>query len=293
MIRSKHYIKTGIAAVPLVKPGTHICHFFKDKQELSDVIVSYIGAGLLGNEKCIWVTSDTISREEALAELNKKVNGASDYIAKGQLLIVNYDAWYTNQGKCHFDNVLNSWIEAERLALDEGYTGLRAAGIMSWVKREDWDRLVDYEAAVDSVLGKHKIVALCCYSLSSLETGEVIDMVSNHAMVLINRKGGLMAVGNSRRAKICIMKGGDNSYTAIGSKLGISRQRAHQILNGKKKSRRMLSNMLTTSEAAFKLSIHVNTLRRWSNLGVLPVYRLGSRGDRRFKQEDIDNLIQA
>jgi hypothetical protein len=123
--------------------------------------------------------------------------------------------------------VLHRWIEAESIALDEGYDGLRAAGIMSWVRYENWGDLVHYEAAVDSVLRKHKILALCSYSLGNLETDEMIDMVSNHAMVIIDRKGGLMAIGNSRQAKICVMKARDLSYADIGRKMGVSRQRAH------------------------------------------------------------------
>jgi excisionase family DNA binding protein len=49
--------------------------------------------------------------------------------------------------------------------------------------------------------------------------------------------------------------------------------------------------MLTTSEVARKLNLHVNTIRRWSNQGILKAYRIGSRGDRRFKKQDIDELI--
>jgi excisionase family DNA binding protein len=49
--------------------------------------------------------------------------------------------------------------------------------------------------------------------------------------------------------------------------------------------------MLTTSEVAHLLNVHINTVRRWSNLGILKAYRLGSRGDRRFKREDITNFF--
>ena len=49
--------------------------------------------------------------------------------------------------------------------------------------------------------------------------------------------------------------------------------------------------MLTTSEVARILSVHINTVRRWSNQGVLKSYRIGSRGDRRFMKEDIDNFF--
>jgi excisionase family DNA binding protein len=49
--------------------------------------------------------------------------------------------------------------------------------------------------------------------------------------------------------------------------------------------------MLTASEVARLLNVHLNTVRRWSNRGVLKAYRIGSRGDRRFRQEDIDYFL--
>ncbi len=49
--------------------------------------------------------------------------------------------------------------------------------------------------------------------------------------------------------------------------------------------------MLTTSEVARKLNLHVNTIRRWSNLGIITAYRIGPRGDRRFKIQDVERLL--
>ena len=49
--------------------------------------------------------------------------------------------------------------------------------------------------------------------------------------------------------------------------------------------------MLTTSDVARLLNVHINTVRRWSNQGILKAYRIGSRGDRRFQQEDITNFL--
>jgi excisionase family DNA binding protein len=49
--------------------------------------------------------------------------------------------------------------------------------------------------------------------------------------------------------------------------------------------------MLTTSEVARILNVHINTVRRWSNQGTLKSYRIGSRGDRRFRKEDVDALF--
>ena len=49
--------------------------------------------------------------------------------------------------------------------------------------------------------------------------------------------------------------------------------------------------MLTISDVARLLNVHINTVRRWSNQGILRVYRVGSRGDRRFRQEDIVSFL--
>ncbi len=52
-----------------------------------------------------------------------------------------------------------------------------------------------------------------------------------------------------------------------------------------------INGMLTISEVAHLLSVHINTVRRWSNQGILKSYRIGSRGDRRFQQEDVANFL--
>ena len=52
-----------------------------------------------------------------------------------------------------------------------------------------------------------------------------------------------------------------------------------------------LSGMLTLREVSQLLHIHSNTVRSWSNQGILKSYRIGPRGDRRFKMEDVVVLL--
>lgn len=49
--------------------------------------------------------------------------------------------------------------------------------------------------------------------------------------------------------------------------------------------------MLTSSDVARLLNVHINTVRRWSNRGLLKSYRIGPRGDRRFHQQDISTFL--
>lgn len=50
--------------------------------------------------------------------------------------------------------------------------------------------------------------------------------------------------------------------------------------------------MLTPGDVARILNVHINTVRRWSNLGVLKSFRIGPRGDRRFLKEDVDKFLR-
>ena len=50
--------------------------------------------------------------------------------------------------------------------------------------------------------------------------------------------------------------------------------------------------MLTTSDVAHLLNVHINTVRRWSNRGIIKTYRIGSWGDRRFVREDIVSFLK-
>ena len=52
-----------------------------------------------------------------------------------------------------------------------------------------------------------------------------------------------------------------------------------------------MSNLLTVNEVADLLHVHPNTLRRWSNKGMIRAYRINQRGDRRFKREEITRFL--
>lgn len=53
------------------------------------------------------------------------------------------------------------------------------------------------------------------------------------------------------------------------------------------------ANLLTTGQVAKLLYIHPNTVRRWSNKGILISYRIAKRGDRRFRREDVALLFES
>lgn len=57
-------------------------------------------------------------------------------------------------------------------------------------------------------------------------------------------------------------------------------------------SKNDLSKLLKIKEAAQMLSVNPETLRRWDNDGKLLAIKVSSRGDRRYKKEDIQKFIE-
>lgn len=85
----------------------------------------------------------------------------------------------------------------------------------------------------------------------------------------------------------------------IGTQLGVSAERIRQILNAKSNNRKVSTTNLktdpplSTRDVARLLNIHTNTVRRWSANGFLKTYRIGPRGDRRFKRVDVEKLMES
>ena len=84
------------------------------------------------------------------------------------------------------------------------------------------------------------------------------------------------------------------TYAQIGHILGISKERVRQILKLKPPAHKpdlQSKVILTVTGAAQLLGVHPNTVRRWSEKGILKSYRIGSRRDRRFRREDVDDVL--
>ncbi len=181
--------KSGIGVLDDVPWGTHLCQFYQTKEDLVEILVPYFKAGLENNEFCTWVTSEPLRSEEAKAVLKKTVKDLDSYLEKGQIEFLDYSEWYTKSGKFDANEVLQGWAEKEKIALEKGFAGLRASGNTFWLEPKDWKSFKYYDEALDSFISKHRIIAICAYSLAKCGPQEILDAVSNHRFALARSDG--------------------------------------------------------------------------------------------------------
>jgi hypothetical protein len=179
---------TRISALGDIPWGTHFCQFYQDRQDLIDILVPYFKAGFENNEFCIWVTSEPLLPEQAKAALAANVEDLETYIASGQLEILDAE-WYTFGGNFESSSVLQSWVARLEAARQRGFAGLRMTGNPSWLEKPEWHGFMEYEATVDGIIGRRRMLAICTYSLSKCEPLQIMDVMSNHAFALVKRAG--------------------------------------------------------------------------------------------------------
>jgi excisionase family DNA binding protein len=293
---------SGIDCIGPVPWGTHICHFYRSKGDLIDILLPYFEVGLENNEYCVWVTSAPLSAEECLVELGKAVPNLDVYLNKQQIAITGSETFYTSQGKFDAESTLHALIEAEEFALKHGFHGLRISGNNSWLTRTEWTTFAHYELYADIVLRRRKVIGLCSYPLDRCTSLDIVEAVSGHRIVLIRGTGGWTGIYNNGNQRLTNVRREGLTYRDIGQILGLSKQWIAQVLGPNrridsvsvdtKRSARP-DGLLSSTDAAKLLGVHPNTIRRWSDDGMIPAYRVGKRLDRRFRRTDLEEFLET
>ena len=191
---------SGIDVVGRVPWGTHFCQFYETAQDLTEVLVPYFRAGLEADEFCMWVTSPPLEADQAASALRAQVRDLDKRLAEGQIEILDYSQWYTLGGRFDANRVLKGWADRLEAAQKRGWEGLRLTGNTFWLEPAQWDDFTRYEAAVNDVIGRYRMLALCTYPLGRCGAVEILDVLANHEFALI-RRGGQWEVIQSARLR--------------------------------------------------------------------------------------------
>lgn len=173
---------TGSIAVKTVQPGWHFCQFYRDFNQLLEMVAPYVAEGLKNNEGCLWVMPEAVTMQAARHALSHHVEDLDDYIASGQLEMTSHPNWYLDDsGRLKsFEDISTALLQKQDSALAKGYKFLRAAGDTGWVSgTEESKDFIDYEMKVNEALGATKVAAMCTYR-ADVTADELVAIVTAH-----------------------------------------------------------------------------------------------------------------
>ncbi len=194
--------KTGIECIGDAPWGTHLCQFYRTKEDLAEIVVPYLKTGLENNEFCLWVTSEAFSERDAQKALRKAVPGLDRFVRLGQVEIAPHTEWPLRGGSFGPQAVVNAWTDKLVQALAKGYDGIRVAADRVWLEKTDWKTFASYEEQLDASIHKCPMLALCTYSLDKCDkckAAEIVDVIKAHQYSLSKRDGRWEFVGGIER----------------------------------------------------------------------------------------------
>jgi hypothetical protein len=186
----------GVAQIPF---GIHMCHFYRERQELVEALVPFFTAGLHSNERCIWVCAAPLDAAGAKRELQASGVDVEAAIRRGALTVLDYAEFYLKARGMNSAEVAALWLAEEARALEDGYSGLRITGNASFLEPETWPDFMDYEEVVHRAFNGRRIVSLCTYDMRRCAPGKVSDVMRRHSCALERPDEGWQIVSEIRR----------------------------------------------------------------------------------------------
>lgn len=169
------------------RQGDHVCTLYSSRDEQFVAALEYIRGGLSRGERCLYVVGEH-TPDEFRSGLRAAGIDVDAEEARGALLLLTKHDGHLHGGYFDPDKMITMLHGAVKDALDAGFTGLCAAGDMSWLldEAEGSERIAEYEARLNAFYPSSRALGLCLYNRTKLPP-EVIDhCLATHPHVRID-----------------------------------------------------------------------------------------------------------
>ena len=187
-VKNANTRRSGIPGVDNIDWGEHLCAFYNGKQELLKLTVSFIQAGLLDNEFCMWITGEPVTERDAFEALEAVLPQAHEYLIQKRLEILPYHLWYLSSGAFNEEMVVENCVSKARSAEAKGFAAFRITGNPFWLQsEEEWAQFGCYEQKVEAAIRSERVLNLCTYPIERCSHDHMFQILSNHGSTLLNR----------------------------------------------------------------------------------------------------------
>jgi hypothetical protein len=161
--------------------GTHMCLVFRDETERRRIVSRFVGSGLLDGENVGYFADAADPSDVAgwLAELD---------IDTTVLRLARTSETYYPAGVFVPEEMCDRLRETWNASRAEGFPGCRVTGEMTWALGDvpGAERLMEYEAAVNTVVKTHPVTAMCQYDANRFSGEMIFEALQVHPYMVMN-----------------------------------------------------------------------------------------------------------
>ena len=153
--------------------GRHVAFFYETKEDLVEMCVPFLKAGLESNEVCVWVIPEPLTGRDAWAALGDAVPALDRYRADRRIEILRSQTWYVTGDTPDLQKVARGW-EA------------KLAASAPQLEEKHWADFFEYEDRLNRYLSDKAMLVLCAYPLAAPRAAEV---TRTHQSTITKRGG--------------------------------------------------------------------------------------------------------
>jgi hypothetical protein len=192
--------------------GTHVCQFYRSRDDLLEFLVSYFRKGLENGEYCVWIAAPPLTAQLGRDALARACPRFEEY--ERGVEFVDHADWYLDdagQMKARED-VHQNWARKTHEALNLGYQGLRCSGATCWSGKNKCNGSFKYKCQIDAAVAGLRMRAACAYPLADCAPRQMSDVLESHQDVFVKSDAWwhriAMADANEAKAVLMALQGG-------------------------------------------------------------------------------------
>lgn len=164
--------------------GDHVCTLYSNRDEQLAAAIEYLRGGLSRGERCLYVCCEHTPDEFREGLRAAGIDVAAEE-ARGALILITKHEGHLNGGCFDPDKMITMLHGAVKDALDAGFSGLCAAGDMSWLldEADGSDRIAEYEARLNAFYPSSRALGLCLYNRNRLPAATLDHSLATHPHV--------------------------------------------------------------------------------------------------------------
>ena len=156
------------------RQGEHICSLYETEEEQLAVAADYLADGLRAGERVFYVAESQEAIQRFRDALKAVGIDAAARAQRGALVESTHAEAHLANGSFDSERMLGLLNEALENALNDGFSGLRTCGDMSWLLLEPpgAEQVVEYEARLNGLFPYSPAAAMCQYDRCLLYTSD-------------------------------------------------------------------------------------------------------------------------